>query len=283
MAARWKTRPENLRAAIGPSIGVCCYEVGPEVARRFERWFPATTNSAPRSCRPSMKCSCGPQASPTSGNPANAHSARRKVLLFSPGAGTGRTHGVVYRTVTTGKNTSGGPLRGSARKTIRRFERIEIYAALANKIGRVLDLDLVTVDLLLALDAECRPRHRVHALGRDIFLAVQAHAIRAVRDAGQRAANLPQHVRIPIQIANRQFAFARQLHFIESVGRLLDGNFVPVAQASRSVPPASLPVSFCISPVQPWSFQVPRLLTSAWLSFVFSSVLETKIYHQSFK
>lgn len=44
MAARWKTRPENLRAAIGPSIGVCCYEVGPEVASRFERWFPATTN-----------------------------------------------------------------------------------------------------------------------------------------------------------------------------------------------------------------------------------------------
>jgi hypothetical protein len=42
MAARWKTRPENLRAAIGPSIGVCCYEVGPEVANQFERWMPVT-------------------------------------------------------------------------------------------------------------------------------------------------------------------------------------------------------------------------------------------------
>src|ERR1700728_2655194 len=35
LAARWKVNPGNLRAAIGPSIGVCCYEVGPEVAHRF--------------------------------------------------------------------------------------------------------------------------------------------------------------------------------------------------------------------------------------------------------
>ncbi len=35
LAAKWQTRPENIRAAIGPSIGPCCYEVGPEVALQF--------------------------------------------------------------------------------------------------------------------------------------------------------------------------------------------------------------------------------------------------------
>jgi YfiH family protein len=44
LTARWKTRPENLRAAIGPSIGVCCYEVGTEVAYQFERWIRVTND-----------------------------------------------------------------------------------------------------------------------------------------------------------------------------------------------------------------------------------------------
>ena len=35
MAERFGTRPEDLHAAIGPGIGKCCYEVGPEVAVQF--------------------------------------------------------------------------------------------------------------------------------------------------------------------------------------------------------------------------------------------------------
>jgi YfiH family protein len=35
MTERFGTRPEDVYAAIGPGIGKCCYEVGPEVAAQF--------------------------------------------------------------------------------------------------------------------------------------------------------------------------------------------------------------------------------------------------------
>lgn len=35
MAREFGARPGNLHAAIGPGIGKCCYEVGPEVSARF--------------------------------------------------------------------------------------------------------------------------------------------------------------------------------------------------------------------------------------------------------
>lgn len=40
MKSRFGTRPEHVVAAIGPSIGGCCYEVGPVVARQFGTWVP---------------------------------------------------------------------------------------------------------------------------------------------------------------------------------------------------------------------------------------------------
>jgi len=40
MSDRFGTRPEDLLVAIGPGIGACCFEVGPEVAVQFQPWFP---------------------------------------------------------------------------------------------------------------------------------------------------------------------------------------------------------------------------------------------------
>ncbi|MGD1069953.1 MAG: peptidoglycan editing factor PgeF [Bryobacteraceae bacterium] len=40
MTARYGSRPEDLHAAIGPAIGPCCFEVGPDVAHRFAAWNP---------------------------------------------------------------------------------------------------------------------------------------------------------------------------------------------------------------------------------------------------
>ncbi len=35
------TDPRDVYAACGPSIGLCCFEVGPEVARQFAPWHPS--------------------------------------------------------------------------------------------------------------------------------------------------------------------------------------------------------------------------------------------------
>jgi YfiH family protein len=40
MQMEFGTRPEDVIAALGPGIGPCCYEVGPEVAKEFQAQFP---------------------------------------------------------------------------------------------------------------------------------------------------------------------------------------------------------------------------------------------------
>ena len=40
MTAQYGTRPEDVRVAIGPAAGSCCYEVGTDVIERFRNSFP---------------------------------------------------------------------------------------------------------------------------------------------------------------------------------------------------------------------------------------------------
>jgi YfiH family protein len=40
MKMEFGTRPQDVLAALGPGIGQCCYEVGPEVAKEFQAQFP---------------------------------------------------------------------------------------------------------------------------------------------------------------------------------------------------------------------------------------------------
>lgn len=44
MAKRFSSRPDDLHVAIGPAIGKCCYEVGPEVAAQFVEYDHALRN-----------------------------------------------------------------------------------------------------------------------------------------------------------------------------------------------------------------------------------------------
>jgi polyphenol oxidase len=47
MSANFGTQAADIAAAIGPSIGVCCYEVGPEVLVQFRQWLPELNSDVP--------------------------------------------------------------------------------------------------------------------------------------------------------------------------------------------------------------------------------------------
>lgn len=46
MRKRYGSRVEDLHAAVGPSIGPCCYEVGTDVAHQFGTWCPDLNGAA---------------------------------------------------------------------------------------------------------------------------------------------------------------------------------------------------------------------------------------------
>ena len=61
LAARYGSRPDDLLVAIGPAVGACCYEVGPDVRAAFDAAFtPADVSTwfhalpQPTSANPSM-------------------------------------------------------------------------------------------------------------------------------------------------------------------------------------------------------------------------------------
>jgi polyphenol oxidase len=49
MGTRFGSQAGDLQAVIGPAIGACCYEVGPEVASEFKHYFPEIAGLEERS------------------------------------------------------------------------------------------------------------------------------------------------------------------------------------------------------------------------------------------
>ena len=113
---QYGSRPEDLVAAIGPSIGACCYQVGPEVRDAFksgasmsttlnvDEWFTPDPQRDDR-LRFDGWAANHAQLIAAGLNPANVHVARLCTMTHlshfysyrAEGAGTGRLLGVIRR------------------------------------------------------------------------------------------------------------------------------------------------------------------------------------------
>jgi YfiH family protein len=106
---QYGSRPEDLVAAIGPSIGACCYQVGPEVRDAFgaadaDGWFSPDPNRSDR-LRFDGAAANRDQLIAAGLSPANVHLARLCTMTHlshfysyrAEGATTGRLLGVIRR------------------------------------------------------------------------------------------------------------------------------------------------------------------------------------------
>jgi YfiH family protein len=113
LGQQYGSRPEDLVAAIGPSIGACCYQVGPEVREAFssngsgpsaDEWFTPDPHRSDR-LRFDGWAANHAQLIAAGLNPANVHLARLCTMTHlshfysyrAEGAGTGRLLGVIRR------------------------------------------------------------------------------------------------------------------------------------------------------------------------------------------
>ena len=105
LAERFAVRPERLRAAIGPSIGPCCYEVDEPVVGPLRAAFPARLEPLGRG-RPAPRASGGSTSgapTPTSSSPRDArqrdrepaalHRVPARPVLLVPQGGADRAAG----------------------------------------------------------------------------------------------------------------------------------------------------------------------------------------------
>ena len=115
MRMEFGTRPADVIAALGPGIGRCCYEVGTEVVKEFQRNFPKRANGSTgptTSFRPAKTIRTGCRGSPwPAGTPAAAaarssrsdcresRDPRRRRRPAAPDFGVGLLHRLPHRYV----------------------------------------------------------------------------------------------------------------------------------------------------------------------------------------